>query len=333
MINHDLWKYSTTKHCNDLLLSFHLFGDCGWTPEKQLRTLYAISNHTERHYDTLVLKKQDGSNRILRTPKPLLKHIQRSITKHILSEIPVSPYAFAYKKETNLLSHALMHTNSPLLLKLDIKDFFDSITFPIIYQYALPETLYPPQIRMLLTHLCCYRERLPQGAPTSPYISNLVMKSFDYHLGGWCADFGITYTRYCDDMIFSGDFDSKMVIKTVKKALFPMGFFLNEAKTQVISQGGRQLVTGVVVNQKPQVSKTYRRQVRKEFYYCQKFGVSSHLLLLGLIEPNDPLAQQKIAGYLQSLSGKITYILQINSNDSYFQQAKKVVRSWLNSIN
>ncbi len=103
---------------------------------------------------------------------------------------------------------------------------------------------------MLLTYLCTYKDFLPQGAPTSSYISNLVMKDFDETLGAYCEENKISYTRYADDMTFSGNFNPKEIIIKVRKMLAPLGLELNKDKIHVIKKSRSQNVTGIVVNEK-----------------------------------------------------------------------------------
>ena len=138
-----------------------------------------------------------------------------------------------------------------------------------------------------MTNLCCFREALPQGAPTSPTISNLVMASFDESMGGWCEERQISYTRYCDDMTFSGEFDPGMVIRKVSAYLEQMGMVLNRKKTRVYTRGSRQEVTGLTVNERVQVPRFYRKKLRQEWYYCKKYGVKEHIKALSrLILPD-----------------------------------------------
>ena len=130
---------------------------------------------------------------------------------------------------------------------------------------------------MLLTYLCTYNGYIPQGAPTSAYISNLVMKEFDNEIGEWCEDNNISYTRYSDDMTFSGDFNPKIIITKVRKMLNKLGLQLNNEKTNVILKSNSQNVTGIVVNEKLQINSKYRSTIRKEVYYISKYGIDSHI--------------------------------------------------------
>lgn len=321
-----IWKYCTPEAVREFILSLGLLNPTDWNEEKQLACLYAVSNHTERHYQPAVLRKQDGGVRRLLVPDPLLMKIQRNILHHILEQISVSEYARAYYPGASLLSNALPHVGSPRVLKLDLKDFFGTITYPMVYARAFPREYFPPAAASLLSYLCCYRDYLPQGAPTSAAVSNLVMKPFDDYMGKWCRGQEIVYTRYCDDMTFSGDFDAHAVQRKARGFLEAMGFALNDRKTQILPSWRRQKVTGVVVNQKPQVSRAYRRKLRQEIYHCTRHGVASHLQRIG----GEKYLNMGVEGqerYLQVLLGKIHFVLQINPNDAYFHQAKAELKT------
>lgn len=95
------------------------------------------------------------------------------------------------------------------------------------------------------------------------------MRPFDIYMDGWCRERGIAYTRYCDDMTFSGDFDAAALCSKVRSYLEAMGFTLNEKKTKLLTGDVRQSVTGIVVNDKLQVSREYRKKLRQEVYYCK----------------------------------------------------------------
>lgn len=323
-MNTDLWRHCSKEHIKDYLLSLELLGHTHLPEKKQLACLYAIANHTHRHYHSVVIAKRDKSARHLLVPDPILKKIQKNILQKVLYEIPVSNYAMAYQKGTNILSNAAPHTGKNLILKLDIEDFFPSIIFPMIYKDAFPGIYFPPAVRSILTHLCCYKDSLPQGAPTSPAISNLILKSFDEHIGTWCSQQQITYTRYCDDMTFSGHFNPRTVMRMVRGCLKSMGFTLNETKTQILDQGLRQAVTGITVNAHPQVSRSYRRNLLKEIYFCKKYGPESHLKYR---QDLHYLAKgsEGIDKYLRSLLGKVNYVLSVNPEDQSFREAKQTV--------
>lgn len=313
----NFWKYATVEMCHDFLLSLNLLNTMTMSPKKQLETLYAISNTLSQHYRKISIPKKDGSYRTIYEPSPLLKSIQKNILTNVLNGRSCSIYATAYQKNKSFVANATPHVNQPLIYKLDIEDFFDSIDFLKVYQYAFPTIYFPPPVAGILTHLCCYNHCLPQGAPTSPMISNLVLKPFDDYIGTWCLERNIHYTRYCDDMTFSGDFNVKQLHNKVQSFLETMNFTINKKKTRLISQHEQQLVTGITVNKKTQVPKSYRKKVRQETYYCLKFGTKSHLIKTKNKEymHGDEIDTE---GYLRSVLGKIDYIISINPDDQEF---------------
>ncbi len=322
MVQTDLWKYCTPEHCRDMLLSFRLLGDTSWPDEKVTACLYAVSNHTECHYRTEWIPKKDGTRRRLLVPDKLLKRIQKNILHHILNGFTVSACATAYHKGAGVVPNAIVHTGKKVVVKLDVNDFFGSISFPMVLSGAFPGQYFPPGVGTMLSALCCCGDFLPQGAPTSPAISNLVMKPYDDYMQQWCGDRGISYTRYCDDMTFSGDFDPELVIRKVSGFLNTMGFALNQKKTRILYKNGRQTVTGIVVNEKTQVSKDYRRKLRQEIHYCLKYGVRSHMNRTGkeILFPEGRAEEKR---YIQTLLGKIRFILQVNPEDRWFQGMEK----------
>lgn len=323
----DLWKYCTQKDCREMILSLRLLEPEDWEEEKILSCLYAVSNRTDRHYEEVRIPKKKGGTRCLMVPDPLLKLIQKNMLLHILNGMEVSSYAAAYRKETPVLWNALPHVGKPVLLKLDITDFFGNISFSAAAGRAFPRVYFPPAVQILLTSLCFCSGRLPQGAPTSPAISNLVMKPFDDYMGEWCGGRQIAYTRYSDDCTFSGDFNPWEVKAKAGHFLEAMGFSLNESKTKILSRGGRQSVTGIVVNEKPQIDREYRRRLRQEIYYCEKFGVKAHLEKMGK-EKYLKQGEEGIRRYILSLRGKTDYILLTNPGDRWFYEAKKRMKNW-----
>ena len=311
-----MWKYIGTKECNEFLLSLHLF-NCN-DKKKYINTLYAISNNIKSNYHIFKIKKNNGKYRTIYEPNILLKNIQRQILKNILNNKSISKYAKAYHKGIHLKENAIPHINKNVLLKLDIKDFFENITFIDIYNSCFSIEYFPKSIGMLLTYLCTYDDHLTQGSPTSAYISNLVMKEFDIELGSWCENNNISYTRYSDDLTFSGDFNPSKIIKRVRKMLYKLGLELNNDKIHIVHSNQCQNVTGVVVNEKTQVNVNYRKNIRQEMYYINKYGLLSHMQRKNInINPKE---------YLNILYGKILYVLQINERDRDFKKYKEDIK-------
>lgn len=224
-------------------------------------TLYAVSNRLSRHYRPVRLPKKGGGERLLSVPDPQLKAIQRRIAQVLLPLMPVSAYARAYRDGASTRHNALPHVGQPLVLKLDICHFFDAIRYSQVKEAAFPADMYAEPIRVLLAMLCYYKDALPQGAPTSPAVSNIILYDFDEKVGAWCRSRGIAYTRYCDDLTFSGDFDPRVVRAYIEGELRALGFLLNGQKTSVQFRSKRQSVTGLVVNDRAAVPRDYRRSL------------------------------------------------------------------------
>ena len=281
------------------------------------RTLYALSNHLSKHYHTVKLPKKNGGFRLLSVPDTVLKRVQKRIAEVLLIHMPVSDYATAYRFGASTLRNAGYHVGKQTVLKLDILHFFDSIRYSTVKDKAFPAEIYAEPIRILLAMLCYRKDVLPQGAPSSPAITNIILRDFDEQLGAWCRERGIAYTRYCDDMTFSGDFSPQEVIRHVRVELKNAGFLLNEQKTRIQHPGQQQSVTGLVVNDKLSIPADYRRQLRQDLYYCRKFGLPDHMQKLGL--------EISVETYRLQLLGRVNYVLQIHPDD----QDLRAARAWL----
>lgn len=290
-----------------------LVHDLGFSPQ----ALYSVSNHIHRHYRAVDIPKASGGYRCLHVPDDFLMAIQRRILEVLLPLEEISPYAAAYRPGGSTLRNAAPHVGKPVVLKLDVKDFFDSLIYPLVKEKAFPAFRYSEQNRILLAILCVYDDALPQGAPTSPAISNIIMRDFDNAVGNWAAGQGIAYTRYCDDMTFSGDFDPQPVIEHVRSELKKLGLYLNGRKTVVARRGRRQTVTGIVVNGRAGIPAAYKRRIRQEMYYCMKHGIASHLASLN--------SEEAPEAYRLRLLGRVNYVLAAEPDNTRMQ----AYRAWL----
>ncbi len=278
------------------------------------KTLYGLSNNLEKHYRNVFIPKSDGSKRKLSVPDFILKKVQRSIVDNILVHYPVSKYAKAYKPGASVKRNARVHVGKKKIVKLDIDGFFDNILYSQVKNMVFRTEKFSEPIRVLLTMLCYYKESLPQGAPTSPAITNIIMFDFDEKIGAFCDSRKIAYTRYCDDMTFSGDFDEREVINHVKNELSRLGLFLKNRKTAVVPSSKRQTVTGIVVNEKLNITKEYKKNIRQEMYYIKKFGLEEHLNRRGITDNEQ---------YLSSLRGRIAFVLHTVPTDREFAEYKQ----------
>ena len=288
---------------------------------KDKSKMFKVIRNINDYYRPITLKKKNGKVRRINAPQYPLTYMQHAILHKILVKIPVSKYATAYKKGATLYKNAEPHVGKKYLLKLDITDFFGSITFFQVYSAVFNTCRYPKQIGWLLTTLCCKDDVLPQGAATSPAISNIVMKSFDDNIGRWCLKHGIVYTRYCDDMTFSSDEPLFHVYKKVEAMLDEMGFALNTKKTKFVSNGTRQSVTGLTVNEKVSVPRGYKRELRQQLYYVFKHGFDRVACDQICGEKSEPV------DCFYRLMGRIGYVLQIEPDNAWFADALEKLQS------
>lgn len=285
--------------------------------------LYALANSITKHYHIVSIPKGNGAQRTLSIPDETLKQVQRRIAERLLCTMPVSQYATAYRYGISVKDCARPHVRAPQMLKLDIKHFFDGIMYSHVKRYAFPEKIYAEPLRVLLSILCYYKDVLPQGAPTSPVITNLILREFDERVGEWCHMRHIRYTRYCDDMIFSGTaFDADEVINYIKQELGTYGLYLNDQKTKRLGKGTRKTVTGIVINDRPRLTADYRRDLRQQIYYCQRYGVEEHLAHIA--------SKHSPEHYLKVLEGRISYALSVDPNDKSLLGYRIWVREQLN---
>ena len=266
-------------------------------------------------YRYFTILKANGKERSIDEPLPDLKYVQHWILTNILEKVPVSPYAKAFVKNRGVKENARFHRAQQVVVTMDIKDFFPSINIRSVVQ-IFKELGYLTDVANFLAYLCCYEYCLPQGAPTSPYLSNLRLLKFDENVAEYTIKHGIRYTRYADDLTFSGSFIPHYLIKNVSDWLYKEGFALNPQKTRVARKNARQEVTGIVVNSHMQVAKDERKKIRQEVYYIKKFGLDSHLSRVGETRRH----------YLNHLLGKINYACYVNPKDAELREYYLYIR-------
>ena len=297
--------------------------------------LYVMLDGIEEDYEEFTIKKKNGELRTICKPNEALADIQKRIYENILRNASVSPCAAAYVKCKSIRDATVKHIGQPILIKVDIKDFFFTIDFESVKDTFL-ELGFDKYQAITLANFCCYKGRLPQGTSTSPMLSNLVMREFDDEMEKVCLKYNIRYTRYSDDMLFSGsfdnEFDTKHFVSYVKFMLNDFGFHMNLSKTKIIKQGQRQTALGVVLNEKQQVTKEYRKQIRQEIHYCSEHSVKSHLEHIQDERFLLPNGEPDYIGYIDNLNGRINFALQINPDDMEMVSYKNSLKSLSSSM-
>ena len=255
------------------------------------------------HYSYKAIEKRDGRCRLIEMPKSRLRNLQRKIPKGLLEQVPPHDYVHGFRKGRNTVSYATPHVGKAVVVRFDLADFFASVHAGRVH--AVMRTLgYPVEVARALTAVCTnrvpsgrlladdvrerfdwqekrrYRTRhLPQGAPTSPALANLCAYRLDLRLAGLARAAGASYTRYADDLAFSGGEDLARVVErlAVRVAAIALeeGFSIQLRKTRVMRSGARQHLAGVVVNQRPNLARDEFDALKAILTNCVRYGAGS----------------------------------------------------------
>lgn len=244
------------------------------------------------HYVSFAVPKATGGYRVLYAPKARLKQAQRWVHSEILDRVALSGAAHGFAHGRSIHTNAAEHAGKDIVITLDLEDFFPSITYRRV-RGIFQAIGYGEEVAIALAMLCTVKpaekvreflggqrhRMLPQGAPTSPALANLACRRLDARLGGLGRKFACTYTRYADDLTFSGDeaFERslKRFVPLLRRIIKEEGFRLNRRKMHFARRGARQRVTGLVVNDRPSVPRRYRRELRAILHNAQHSGLEA----------------------------------------------------------
>lgn len=266
---------------------------------KQLRWLsYHRRGAAVVHYHRYSIPKKTGGQRAISSPKAALAEAQQAILAGILNSLKIEDQAHGFVKGRSIVTNAQPHSEQDVVVNLDLKDFFPSITFRRV-KGLFHKLGYSEQVATVLALLCTEPPRvktevagkvyyvalgdrvLPQGACTSPAITNLICRKLDRRLNGLAKQFQFNYTRYADDLSFSAKAQNgkepavACVLGGVRRILKEEGLTENEKKTHIMRRGRRQEVTGLTVNTRPTVSRKERRALRAILHNVAKHGLES----------------------------------------------------------
>ena len=270
----------------------HLAQLIGLTEE----TLYQMIVLPDHFYRSFTIPKRSGGERLISAPYPALMMAQRWIYENILLPgVEVSESATGFVPGKSILDNAIPHLNSKEVLKMDLKDFFPSVDIKRVIS-VFKGLGYYHRIAYYLASLCCENKHLPQGAPTSPILSNIVTKRLDYRLKNLAAKYGLVYTRYADDLTFSGEHIPVKFISIVSDIVSNERFEVNEDKTVIMRERNRKIITGVSVSSdKLCIPRAKKRWIRQQSYYIKRYGIRSHMKHKHIV---DPFYDMRIKGYL-----------------------------------
>jgi RNA-directed DNA polymerase len=279
-------------------------------------------------YRRIELPKKSGGVRTIHSPPKLIGIFQTKLANHLRDAYRRKTNVFGFCLDGGVVRNAKPHVRARHVLNLDLVDFFDEITFFRVFgMFKSPPLALPDAPAAMLAHLCCWNKRLPQGAPTSPIVSNWICRNLDNMLSRLARKHRCTYTRYADDITFStrrGSFPSEVVkyrlgdqveLGDALTATISLGgFHINTRKVWVRSSDERQVVTGIIVNEKTNVPRHYRRSVRAALHNWEAQGlVNAQSKLEGFYaRPRRRAYPPSLPNYL---GGKLEFLRQVKGSD------------------
>lgn len=225
--------------------------------------ILSFTHKPQRHYRYFEIPKKSGGKRQISSPRIFLKTVQYWIADYMLNTLKVHPECFSYQKNKSILDNALCHVNKKYVANVDIENFFGNITIQKIVKTLKDNGIRENQAE-IISKLISLNNEIPQGAPTSTIISNAVLYKFDLEISFKLKKIGVNYSRYSDDITFSGDNRNNinLSLKIIELELSKYDFKIKNKKTRIISSGSQQNVTGVVVNHQISPPRKMRRKLR-----------------------------------------------------------------------
>lgn len=289
--------------------------------------LYGLPNSFK--YNTFQITKKNGLSRTINSPNEELKVIQAKLKDDLLKLYGNKGCVHGFVKGKSILSNATAHLKKQVLINIDLKDFFSTIHFGRVRgMFLAPPFGFPEIIATLLAQICCFKGLLPQGAPTSPIISNFICTRLDNSFLRFSKANNFYYSRYADDITFSsnvrslppelgevidGNFE---ISKAILEQIISNGFEVNKSKIRLATRFNNQTVTGIKVNVKPNVNRLYIKQVRAILNSCEKYGVDKtaevHFQKNNI---NINKLRSPIEFFLKRLVGKISFIGFVRGKD------------------
>lgn len=245
------------------------------------------------HYRRFLMPKKRGGHRLISAPMPRLKQAQHWVLEEVLEKVALHDAAHGFRSGRSILTNAAPHCGAALVINLDLRDFFPNVTWKRVFGLFLALG-YSRSVATIFTQLCTEppveevemdgetwqvatgERHLPQGAPTSPAITNLLCRRMDARMIGIARKHGFSHTRYADDLTFSsasGDREaSRKLLWHVKRVIEEEGFHLHPDKLRIMGKGRRREVTGLIVGEKPTVPREDVRAFRALLNRLEKHG-------------------------------------------------------------
>lgn len=282
-------------------------------------------------YETFEISKKLGGKRKISAPSPKLKHLQLKILNLLEPLYPSRSQVHGFVKGRSIVTNAELHTRRKFVFNIDLENFFSTITFPRVRGVLMSKPYgFQPETASVIAHLCCVNGALPQGAPTSPLISNIICAKLDAELTAFARQNNFTYSRYADDITFSFNGALDRALGTLiegedEKVLWlghqavvanPLlllinnnGFAINNKKVRLQKNSRRQVVTGLIVNKKVNVDRKFVRKTSAMIYSIEEGGVKGAQAKFTADNPDG-------GSVVKSTHGRLLFIKQVKGGDS-----------------
>lgn len=275
---------------------------------KALLVKYIHDN--ERYYNSSYIKKKSKDLRHISNPNRELKAIQRWILRNILSSLSASPYANGFIPKKSITDNAQPHRGNQYILTIDLKNFFTTVKASYVFT-IFKSVGYASKMAYYLTSICTLNGVLPQGAPTSPMLSNLVSLRMDERIGKYCENKALTYTRYADDITISGNKLSviKKAWMIVKKIISEEKFTINKKKEMLSGPQSQRKVTGLIVTPEIGIGRGKYNFYRKKIFILvkKKDENISNVVggILSYVQSVDPEKYKKLSEYYAKINNSL----------------------------
>lgn len=305
---------------------------------------FSNPNHTKKRYKQFEIKKKSGGMRLITAPQSQsFKMILQCLNELFKALYTPSSYTMGFTEGRSVVTNADIHKQQNYVYNIDLKDFFPSISQSrVCNRLKLKPFEFPHEIALAISGLCCMKETikaengkdvvryvLPQGAPTSPIITNMICDKLDRRLAGVAKRFGLRYSRYADDITFSsmhnvyqngGEF-----LTELNRVITDQGFTINEKKTRLQKRGARQEVTGIVVSNKLNVPQKYVRSIRNILYIWDKYGfIAAQTKFFAKYKADKGHVKKGNPDMINVLEGKLLYLKMVKSeDDSVYQRLRE----------
>lgn len=312
--------------------------------EKSLRFFLYSSKDMSRHYTPFFISKRNGGKREINAPCKELKSVQKKLAKILSIIYEPKTCVHGFCPQRSIITNAKAHVRHATILNVDLKDFFSQIHFGrVMGLFISPPYSLGSDAAKVIAQLCCVKRVLPQGAPTSPIITNMVCSSLDSKLIQLCKADHISYSRYADDLTFSiyhksfpkgwisYENSQYIVGDKLRSVIESCGFTINQDKISLRTKYQRQEVTGIITNKHINVKREYKRNLRAILHHCETQGVyataceyinkgycHNHLISSLINKPSSDVTSKNevIIWFLHVIKSKILFMKQVCGDQS-----------------